>query len=70
MPPKSTGKRRGRPPNPEEPVEITLKVRPVFAAYLRELGDHYGWGKGHTEVARFLLTREVAKYQDRDAEKG
>lgn len=66
MPPKPDVKRSGRPRNIEKPVEISLKVRPVFAAYLAELGDRYGWGKGHTEVARFLLTREVARYQDEE----
>jgi hypothetical protein len=62
MPPKTPG----RPRNVETPVEITLKVRPAFAQYLTDLGDRFGWAKGHTAVARFLLQREVARYQDED----
>lgn len=64
---KPTGRAPGRPRNTEKPVDITLKVRPGIAAYLAELGERYHWGKGHTEIARFLLMREIAKYQDRDA---
>lgn len=66
MPPKPDANPPGRPRNVEKPVEISLKVRPAFATYLADLGDRYGWGKGHTEVARFLLVREVSRYQDED----
>lgn len=67
MAPKPTGNPPGRPRNAERPVDITLKVKPIVATYLRELGARYGWGDTHTEVARFLLMRAIANYQDRDA---
>jgi len=62
--PKNKG---GRPRNPEKPVEITLKVRPSYAKYLVALGVRHGYGKGHTEVARFLLQREVARIEELEA---
>jgi hypothetical protein len=65
MPPKPGKRAPGRPRNTEKPVEISLKVRPVVAAYLTELGERFGWGNGHTEVARFLLMREVSRLQER-----
>ena len=67
--PNAPKKPPGRPGNSEKSVEISLKVRPVFAKFLADLGERYGWGTGHTEVARFLLTREVARLQERDGDR-
>jgi len=64
MPPKRPP---GRPRNPEKPVEITLKVQPSFARFLAALGRRHGYGKTHTEVARFILMREVARLEELEA---
>jgi len=57
----------GRPPNPEKSKEITLKVSPAYARFLKGLGERHGWGKTYTEVARFLLEREVARVEELEA---
>jgi hypothetical protein len=71
MPPKLDPNRPkaalGRPPNAERPVEITLKFSPSYARQLAALGKRHGYGAGHTEVARFLIMREVARLEELEA---
>ena len=57
-------KRKPGRPRKAPPVQITLSYPSVFTDYLSLLGERFGWGSGHTEVARFLLTREVARLQE------
>jgi hypothetical protein len=65
--PEKSKRKPGRPENPEKSVDITLKVTPAQARYLTVLGERHGFGQGHTEVARFLLRREMARLEELEA---
>ena len=57
----------GRPENPEKSEDVTLKITPAQARFLTALGKRHGFGQGHTEVARFLLRREMARLEELEA---
>jgi hypothetical protein len=70
MPPKSGIKGTpGRPRNPYDPVEISLKVDPDFAATLREIAPSLGVS-GHTAAARQILTDAIQKHRRRRRREG
>jgi hypothetical protein len=53
-----------KPSTKDKTTLIKFRVATPLAAYLRLLGDEMGWGVSHTDVAKFVLLREVARLEE------
>jgi len=58
-----------KPTTSHKTTLIKFKVATPLAAYMRLLGDEMGWGVSHTDVAKAILLREVARLQEIEIQK-
>jgi hypothetical protein len=58
-----------KPTTKDKLTLIKFKVATPLAAYMRFLGDEMGWGVSHTDVAKAILLREVARLQEAEIHK-
>jgi hypothetical protein len=58
-----------KPVTKDKLTQVKFKVTNQLAAYMRFLGEEMGWGTSHTDVAKAVLLRELARLQEAEVHK-